>query len=331
LVFGAYAHRVRHAKEQKFFGSFFQKRTVFLFMGAAMPFQGLSAFPITPTHDDGEIDRASLRRLIRRLVDAGVDSIGLLGSTGSAPYLSRSARRAAVETAVAEAAGATPIIVGIGALATREVIDLARDAARAGAAGLLLAPISYTPLTDEEVYRHFATVAASVDLPLCVYNNPGTTHFTIAPALTARLSRVARIVAVKNPAPEADPAAEISALRRDAAAGFSVGVSVDWRATAGLLAGADAWYSVLAGTLPHVCTPIMQAIRDGDAVRAEALNRGLQPVWALFQRHSSLRVAYALANLLGLTDARPPRPILPLDEPAHAACASVLAGLGLHA
>jgi 4-hydroxy-tetrahydrodipicolinate synthase len=296
-----------------------------------MLFQGLSAFPITPADDEGAVDTAGLGRLIRRLVDAGVDSIGLLGSTGTAPYLSRSARRDAVDTAVAEANGATPIMVGIGALTTREVIHLARDAAEAGADGLLLAPISYLPLTEEEVYRHFATVADSVVLPLCLYNNPGTTHFTISAALAARLSRVARIVAVKNPAPETDAAEEIAALRRLAAPGFSVGVSVDWRAAACMLAGADAWYSVLAGTLPALCTPIMLAIRDGDAARAAALNAALQPVWSLFQRHTSLRTVYTIANLLGLSDAQPPRPILKLDAGARQEVATVLASLGLSA
>ena len=296
-----------------------------------MLFHGLSAFPITPAGEDGAVDRAGLRRLVRRLADAGVDSIGLLGSTGTAPYLGRNARRDAVETAVAEANGATPVIVGIGALATRDVVLLAQDAAGAGADGLLLPPVSYTPLSEEEVYRHFASVADSVDLPICVYNNPGTTHFTISPSLTARLSRVARIKAVKNPAPEGDPAPEIAALRALAAPGFSVGVSVDWRASACLLAGADAWYSVLAGTLPALCTPILRAVRDGDAARAASLNAALQPVWILFQRHTSLRTVYAMANFLGLSEAQPPRPILPLDTAARQQVAAVLAGLGVEA
>jgi 4-hydroxy-tetrahydrodipicolinate synthase len=266
--------------------------------------------------------------LIRRLVKAQVDSVGLLGSTGTALYLSRDARRDAVETAVAEAGGALPVMVGVGALTTREVVLLARDAAVAGADALLLAPVSYTPLHEDEVYRHFATVADSVDLPICVYNNPGTTHFTIGPGLTARLSRVARIVAVKNPAPEADPAGELEILRGQVAAGFSVGVAVDWRATACLLAGADAWYSVLAGTLPELCRPIMQAVHRGDAAGAQSLHEGLRPFWALFQRHTSLRVMYAIANRLGLTAAQPPRPLLPLDDAACDEVATVLAEQG---
>jgi 4-hydroxy-tetrahydrodipicolinate synthase len=236
-----------------------------------MLFDGLCAFPITPASADGIVDTAALDSLIRRLTDAGVDSIGLLGSTGTAPYFARAERSRAV-SAAAEAAGDTPIMVGIGALRTDQAVSLARDAAAAGAHGLLLPPIAYIPLTEEEVYRHCSTVAAATDLPLCLYNNPAATHFTFTPALTARLSRVARIAAVKNPAPSGNVAAELAALRQEASPGFSIGVSVDWRAADAMLAGADAWYSVLAGILPGPCVAIARAIRQGDAVHAQALN-----------------------------------------------------------
>ena len=80
--------------------------------------------------------------------------------------------------------------------------NLARDAASEGADALLLAPVSYTPLTEEEVYQHFAAVAEATDLPLCVYNNPGTTHFTFSDALLERLAAVPNIKAVKMPLPK---------------------------------------------------------------------------------------------------------------------------------
>jgi 4-hydroxy-tetrahydrodipicolinate synthase len=293
-----------------------------------MCFTGLSAFPITPAADDGHVDTIALRRLVARLADAGVDSIGLLGSTGSAPYLDRAERRRAIEAAVDEVSGRTPVIVGIGALRTSQVIALGQDAAACGADAVLLAPVSYTPLTEEEVFGHFAAVAEAVDLPLCIYNNPGTTQFTFSPKLIGRLGRVARIVAVKNPAPEIASMPEVLAdLRRRTPAGFSVGTSVDWRAAEALLAGYDAWYSVLGGVLPELCLPIVRAAAAGDAARARRLNAALQPLWQAFMQHSSLRVVYAIVNLLGICRAVPPRPILPLEESAQRQVASVLESL----
>src|SRR5918912_2356747 len=118
--------------------------------------RGLSAFPITPCDPGVRVDAAALRRLLAPLIEARVDSIGLLGSTGSYVYLTREERRRALEAAVEETAGRTPILVGIGALRTDETIRLAQDAKAAGATAGLLAAVSYTPLNDDEVFEHFA-------------------------------------------------------------------------------------------------------------------------------------------------------------------------------
>jgi 4-hydroxy-tetrahydrodipicolinate synthase len=295
-----------------------------------LPFQGLSAFPITPADGHGRVDVAALRGLIARLTAAGVTSIGLLGSTGSYPYLSRAERRRAIEAAVDQAGGTTPIIAGIGALRTDDAVDLAQDAKAAGAAGGLLAPVSYTPLNDDEVFEHFATVTQATDLPLCIYNNPGTTHFTFSAGLTGRLSQLPHLHAVKNPAPAAEAvAAHLNSLRALVPSGFSLGYSVDWHATEALLAGGDAWYSVMGGLFPEPCLRIVRAVQNGDAAEARRLNGELQPLWDLFTEFSSLRVIYAAANLLGLCHTQPPRPILPLPGAAQHRIAHTLDGLGL--
>ena len=115
-----------------------------------MTTQGLIAFPITPMDPAGRVDTDSLRQLVRRLVEAQVDAVCVLGSTGSYPFLSREQRRRAIEAAVAELAGRLPLFAGVGALRTDDAISFAQDAAAAGVALGLLAPVSYTPLTDEE-------------------------------------------------------------------------------------------------------------------------------------------------------------------------------------
>ena len=293
-------------------------------------FQGLSAFPITPADEQGRVDTDGLRLLLKRLADAGVGSVGLLGSTGVYPYLTGAERCRAVEAAVDQVGGRAPVMVGIGALRTDEAVRLGQDAKGAGADAVLLAPVSYAPLTEEEVFTHFATVAAAVGLPLCIYNNPGTTHFTFSDALVARLSRVPHIVAVKNPAPDASALpGSLRNLRAAASPGFSVGYSVDWKAAEAMLAGGDAWYSVAGGLFPAACMQIVAAIEAGHADEARALNARLQPLWDLFVEFSSLRVMYAAVNLLGLCSAAPPRPILPLPGDAQRRIGQTLDALGL--
>src|SRR3984957_15102132 len=172
-------------------------------MGRMAFFTGLAAYPITPADPDGIVDVTTLRALVRRLADAKVDAVGLLGSTGTYAYLSRSERRRAIEAALDEAGGAVPVMAGVGALRTDEAGALAKGAKAAGAGAGLLAPVSYTPLLDKEVFVHFQTVAGESGLPLCIYNNPGVTHFTFSAELIERLSGVPGVVAVKNPAPAA--------------------------------------------------------------------------------------------------------------------------------
>ncbi len=274
------------------------------------------------------MDVAALSRLLDRIHAAGADSIGLLGSTGGYAYLSRGERRRAVEAAVDSVGGRTPVIVGIGALRTDSVQALARDAAKAGADGLLLAPMSYTPLTDEEVYQHFRAIAETTDLPLCIYNNPGTTKFTFSDGLIARLAQLENIVAIKMPLPaDSDFGGELARLRPQNPNGFSIGYSGDWGAAGALLAGCDAWYSVIAGLLPAPALKLTRAAQAGDADEARRIDDAFQPLWTLFKAFGSFRVMYTVGSVLDLYRAEPPRPILPLSPQDHGRVEEALQGL----
>lgn len=291
-------------------------------------FHGLSAFPITPADAAGHVDTDALARLVGRIEAAGAGSIGLLGSTGAYAFLTRDERRRAVEAAIASVGGKIPVIVGVGALRTDEASALARDAKAAGADGLLLAPVSYTPLFEDEVDDHFAAVAEAGQLPLCIYNNPGTTKFTFSTALIARLAQRPNIRAIKMPLPaQGDFAAEIAALRAVTPADFSIGYSGDWGAAAALLAGADAWYSVIGGLLPEQALALTRAAQAGNRAETERLDQAFQPLWALFREHGSFRVMYAIAAILGLGDYAPPRPVRPVPDGVFDRVKAALGGL----
>lgn len=279
---------------------------------------GLSAFPLTPIADEADagIDEAAFRTLITRVAAAAVDSITVLGSTGSYAYLTRDERRRVVQLAVEEA-GHVPVLAGVGATRTRDVLRHVDDAQRAGAAGVLVAPVSYQPLSDDEVYGLFEDVAAAVSVPVVVYDNPGTTHFTFSDDLHARIAQLPAITSIKIP-PEYDgPDAlqeRVDTLRSKLPDGVTIGISGDEVAAEGLNAGCEAWYSVLAGTLPEPCRAIADAAAAGDAARAVELSNRLMPLWDLFFDHGSYRVVSVVAEDLGLV-AHPnlPRPVLGLD------------------
>ncbi|RXZ72574.1 dihydrodipicolinate synthase family protein [Agromyces albus] len=294
-------------------------------------FTGLSAFPLTPIADE-RVDEDAFVRVVARLRDAHVDSIGALGSTGSYMYLSRPERARVAELAV-EAAGDVPVIIGIGAFRTRDVIANAEDAQEAGAAGLLLAPVSYQKLTAEDVFRLYADVTQSLSVPLVIYDNPGTTHFTFSEQLYARIADLPHVASVKIPGvpAESDAAtAHIQDLHRQLPDGFTIGVSGDASAATGLAAGCDAWYSVIGGILPQPALDITRAAQTGDTERARSLSDQLTPLWELFATHGSLRVVAVIAHLLGLTAPRNlPAPILGLDQAVHDTVRAALHRIGV--
>lgn len=291
-------------------------------------FTGLCAFPLTPLHQQN-IDEKAFIRILARLTDAGVDSLGILGSTGSYAYLSREQRKRVVQVAKTHA-GSTPMMVGVGATATSEVLRLVEDAQQAGADALLLPMMSYQPLFAEEIYAFYEEVCRHASVPVCLYDNPRTTHVTLSDELQGRIAALPAIASIKIPGLPAPQASErVAALRRHLPCGVTLGVSGDVRATAGLQAGCEVWYSVCGGLFPRISLALVIAIRHGDAEQVAALNKQLAPLWRCFDRYGgSLRVIAAAAAILGLCDPDSlPRPLLPLGEEACRDVAAALQGL----
>jgi 4-hydroxy-tetrahydrodipicolinate synthase len=296
-------------------------------------FTGLSAFPLTPTSESG-IDEHAYARLVNRLAQAGVDSIGALGSTGSYAYLSRDQRALAARIAV-DAADGTPVMVGIGALRTSQVLTLAEDAQSAGASAVLLAPMTYQPLTDDEVFGLYEDVTRELSVPLCVYDNPGTTHVHFTDELHARIARLPRVASIKIPAVTDDPAAakqRVEALRARIPEAVTIGISGDWAAANGFNAGCDVWYSVFGGLFPETALALTHAARNGDPGRAAALSDRLEPLWELFRRHGSLAVMSAAASHLRLAaEVNLPLPLRGLAPDTRRRLITVLEDLNLGA
>lgn len=277
---------------------------------------GLIAYPITPTDAAGRVQVDTYAQLIARLIDAGVDGICAMGSTGIYPFLDLPERKRTMQAAAEAVQGRVPLIAGLGALRSDHAIELAHEAARLGLDCGLLAPVSYQPLTEAEVLGLYTDVAGA-GLPLCIYNNPGTTRFTFGPQLLAQIAALPQVRAVKMPLAE-DLPGEIAALRADLPDGFGIGYSADWGCGPALLAGADAFHSGIAGIVPAPLLALARAAQAGETARVAQINTQLAPLWDLCRAHGGMRSSYALAGLLGLSDALPPRPVLPVPDIALA-------------
>lgn len=261
-------------------------------------FSGLSAFPLTPLRDDA-VDEEAFLRIMGRLVEAKVDSITVLGSTGCYPYLTTEERDRVTQLAVQNSQG-VPVFVGVGALRTSQVLQNIQSAESAGAHGLLLAPMSYQPLTEDDVFELFHTVTQQTRLPVIVYDNPGATHFTFSRELYSRIASLPGIVSFKIPGVPADPAeakAHVDGIRKVLPFHITIGISDDPSAATGLNAGCDAWYSVIGGTLPALALKITRAAQQGRKVDATSESQRLETLWDLFTEFDgSLRVVAAIAE-----------------------------------
>ncbi|MEO0636267.1 MAG: dihydrodipicolinate synthase family protein [Pseudomonadota bacterium] len=283
---------------------------------------GLTAFPLTPATSDGVVLVDEVTGLVDRLASTAVSAIGVLGSTGIQAYLTRQERRRAIVAAAEANGGRKPLMVGIGAMRTDDACVLASDAAEAGADWLVLTPISYTPLTQEEAFAHYQMVAAETELPLCIYANPGTTHFVFSRDLIRRLAQEPSIKAIKMPlTDDGDVAGELAVLRAACPADFSLGYSADWEMVRSFAEGADCFHSAAAGLFPNAWLALAEAARTDNQSALSAF----RPMLELLRAHGSLRVLYACAAQMGLTKAVPPRPILPLDADVQKQCAVAMA------
>ena len=292
---------------------------------------GLSAFPLTPLKY-GQLDQTAFIGLVQRLVAAVVDSITVLGSTGSYMYLDRAERERVIRLAVQHAAG-IPVLAGVGAMRTEHVLAHIDDARAAGAAGVLLAPVGYQRLDDDEVFELFRAATGRGELPVVVYDNPSTTHFTFSNQLYGRIAQLPGIISIKIPGVPADPEearAHVAAIRAVLPEHVGIGVSGDAFGAAGLIAGCDTWFTAVGGTIPVPMLGITRAVQAGEPAKALALSEDLQPLWELIGQCGSLRVSAAIAERQGL--AAPdclPLPVQGLKPDQRAQLALMLDRLGL--
>lgn len=282
-------------------------------------------FPLTPLHND-RVDEQAFTDLIERLAASEVDSITALGSTGSYAYLTPE-ERDRVATLAVEHAGSAPVFIGVGDLRTSHILAHIDAAERAGASGVLVPPMTYQPLTDDDVFELYRTVTEHTELPVIVYDNPSTTRFTFTGDLYARIAELPGIASIKIPGVPADPkeaTEHVAAIRSMVPEHVTVGVSGDAFAATGLNAGCDAWYSVIGGALPKLALAITDAAQEGREGEAAAESERLEPLWGLFAEFlgGSLRVTAAIAEHLGLA----PHGCLPLPIQglAEAQCARVV-------
>src|SRR5277367_2837338 len=163
-----------------------------------MLFQGCGTALVTPFRKDGSIDEHTLRALVRRQIEEGINFLVPCGTTGENPTLSRAEHLRVIEIAVEEANHRVPVLGGAGGYNTAEVVELAKEVRAVGADGILSVTPYYNKPSQEGIYQHFNAIAAAAKLPVIIYNIQGRSAVNIETATLKRLAEIEYIVGVKE-------------------------------------------------------------------------------------------------------------------------------------
>jgi len=289
--------------------------------------QGAYTALVTPFRD-GQVDFDRLAANIEFQIGQGIDGVVPVGTTGESPTLSHEEHGRVIEAAVKAAAGRVKVIAGTGSNATTEAVALTKHAADVGADAALMVNPYYNKPTQDGLYHHFMTVADSVDLPIVLYNIPGRTSITMAPATVARLAEHDNIIAVKEATGSLDIASEIATLTDPRT--FSI-ISGDDSLTLPLMSiGGRGVISVLSNLLPARIKALVDAGLAGDFEDAKKRHLELFPLCkgmlTLSTNPIPIKAALALA---GMDSGELRLPMYPLDEANTAVLEKLLADAGV--
>ncbi len=290
-------------------------------------FKGSITALITPFSEGGEhIDEEALARLVNRQIAAGSHGLVPVGTTGESPTLSHDEHRRVVELTIEIAAGRVPVIAGAGSNSTREAIELAQHAQKAGADGALVVTPYYNKPSQEGLYQHYRAIHDATDIPIIIYNIPGRCVIDMSVATMARLAELPRIVGVKDATARLDRVSQ----QRAAIGPDFVQLSGEDATALGFMAhGGQGCISVTANIAPELCARFQQACLRGDFAQALTLQDQLMPLHdALFVESNPVPAKYAAARL-GLCNPDVRGPLAPIGEAARAAVDQALVKVGL--
>jgi 4-hydroxy-tetrahydrodipicolinate synthase len=283
-------------------------------------FKGSITALITP-FDGDSVDYDAYSRLVEFQIGAGTHGLVPVGTTGESPTLSHDEHNKVVETCIAAAKGRVPVIAGAGSNSTKEAVELARHAEKAGANAVLVVTPYYNKPTQEGLYLHFKAVNDAINIPIIIYNIPARSVVDMQVATMARLAKLANIKGVKDAT-----ALPVRTSQQRLAIGkeFNLLSGEDATALAFNAHGGHGCISVTSNAAPMLCAEFQNACLAGNYARALELHDTLMPLHeALFIESNPGPVKYAVSRL-GLCKPDTRLPLAPLMDSTKAAVDAAL-------
>lgn len=274
-----------------------------------IPLKGVIAYPVTPFDAREKVDIPLFKRQVERLLVSGADGIAPLGSTGVLPYLSDEEKEAITESAIQQVAGRVPTLLGVSNLTTERTIYHARFAEAAGATALMIIPMSYWKLTDEEIFRHYDKVAAAVSIPIMAYNNPATSGIDMSPALLKRLLEIPNVTMIKESTGDIQ---RMHHLRKELGEEVAFYNGSNPLALAAFAAGATGWCTAAPNLIPELNNALYRAVQANDLSKAQNIFYRQFELLQFIVAKGLPRTIQAGLNILGEEGGHLRSPLLPL-------------------
>lgn len=289
-------------------------------------FKGCGTALVTPFRHDRSLDEATLRSLVKRQLDAGINFLVPCGTTGESPTLTRKEHLRVVEITLEEAKGNVPVLAGAGGYNTAEVIELAHELKAMSADGILSVTPYYNKPTQEGLYQHYKAIAAAVKMPIVVYSVQSRTGVNVEPATLKRLSEIEYVVGVKE---ASGNIAQMAQVVHQVPPGFTV-LSGDDAITIPLIAlGGKGVISVASNEIPKQMTDLTHAALRGDFEGARNLQRRYLPLMDINFVESNPIPVKAAMSIMGLLKPVWRLPMVPPSEANRAKIEQVLESLSL--
>lgn len=286
-------------------------------MDLSRPLRGLLCPMVTPLRD-AKLDFDGVDRLVERLVNAGVDGLFLLGTTGEGPSLSSAMQREFVSRVALQTKGRARVLVAVTDTSRDETVSLARYSADCGADAVVIAPPPYFPLSQEDLAGYIERMLPELPVPLFLYNMPSHTKVSFAVDTVKRLSTDARIHGIKDSSGDLSYFASLCAALKDERPEFSLFLGPEEMLVEAMAMGAHGGVCGGSNVIPELFVALYRACRDGRNEEA----RELQQIVVDFGKgvytaggNYIKSIKYAM-SVVGVCSAEPAEPYLPLD-PAY--------------
>jgi 4-hydroxy-tetrahydrodipicolinate synthase len=276
-------------------------------------FKGIIAYPITPFGSDDGIDVAALKASIDMMIADGVHAIAPLGSTGESAYLNDSEWDQAAESAVKHVAKRVPVVVGISDLTTRNAVRRAKFAEQAGADAVMVLPISYWKLNEQEIFAHYSAIAQNIGIPIMLYNNPATSGIDMRPAFIAKMVKeIDNITMVKESTGDIQRMHQLFKLSDGQIPFYNGSNPLAFEA---FVAGATGWCTAAPNLIPKLNLELYSAIQAGDLSAARKVFYEQLPLLEFIVSNGGLPPTIkAGLKIKGLDVGKPRSPLKPLPD-----------------